>query len=119
MTATRRVVRDGADVVKVVASEAAMLTTTGLAPGRMVNGAPELTLDELRAIVETAAELRVKVMSHAQDARVGSPFRGGRASTASSTPGSPIGPRSRHSPRPAGSSFRRSSSRTSTARSAA
>ena len=68
VTATRRVVRDGADVVKVVASEAAMLTTTGLAPGRMVNGAPELTLDELRAIVETAAELRVKVMSHAQDA---------------------------------------------------
>jgi imidazolonepropionase-like amidohydrolase len=67
VTATRRVVRDGADVVKVVASEAAMLTTTGLAPGRMVNGAPELTLDELRAIVETAAELRVKVMSHAQD----------------------------------------------------
>jgi len=67
VTATRRVVRDGADVVKVVASEAAMLTTTGLAPGRMVHGAPELTEDELRAIVETAAELRVRVMSHAQD----------------------------------------------------
>ena len=66
-SATRRVVRDGADVVKVVASEAAMLTTTGLAPGRMVHGAPELTEAELRAIVETAAELRVKVMSHAQD----------------------------------------------------
>ena len=45
-----------------------MLTTTGLAPGRIVNGAPELTEDELRAIVETARELRVKVMSHAQDA---------------------------------------------------
>ena len=29
VTATRRVVRDGADVVKVIASEAAMLTTTG------------------------------------------------------------------------------------------
>lgn len=67
VTATRRVIRDGADVVKVVASEAAMLTTTGLAPGRMVHGAPELTEDELRAIVETAAELRVAVMSHAQD----------------------------------------------------
>ena len=39
VTATRRVIRDGADVVKVVASEAAMLTTTGLAPGRMVFGA--------------------------------------------------------------------------------
>ncbi len=67
VTATRRVVRDGADVVKVIASEAAMLTTTGLAPGRMVHGAPELTTDELRAVVETATELRVKVMSHAQD----------------------------------------------------
>ncbi len=67
VTATRQVVRDGADVVKVVASEAAMLTTTGLAPGRLVQGAPELTQDELRAIVETARELRVAVMSHAQD----------------------------------------------------
>jgi imidazolonepropionase-like amidohydrolase len=66
VTATRRVVRDGADVVKVVASEAAMLTTTGLAPGRMVGGAPELTLAELQAIVETATELGVRVMSHAQ-----------------------------------------------------
>ena len=68
VTATRRVVRDGADVVKVIASEAAMLTTTGLAGSRIVNGAPELTLDELRAVVETATELGVKVMSHAQDA---------------------------------------------------
>ena len=67
VTATRQVVRDGADVVKVVASEAAMLTTTGLAGGRSVGGGPELTLDELRAVVETAAALRVKVMSHAQD----------------------------------------------------
>ena len=68
VTATRRVVRDGADVVKVIASEAAMLTTTGLAASRIVNGGPELTLDELRAVVETASELGVKVMSHAQDA---------------------------------------------------
>ncbi len=67
VSATRQVVRDGADVVKVVASEAAMLTTTGLAPGRMVHGAPELTEVELRVIVATAAELRVAVMSHAQD----------------------------------------------------
>jgi imidazolonepropionase-like amidohydrolase len=67
VTATRRVVRDGADVVKVVASEAAMLTTTGLTPGRMVHGAPELSEAELRAIVATAAELGVRVMSHAQD----------------------------------------------------
>ncbi|HEX6869163.1 MAG TPA: amidohydrolase family protein [Candidatus Limnocylindrales bacterium] len=68
VTATRRVVRDGADVVKVIASEAAMLTTTGLAASRVVNGGPELTFDELRAVVETATELGVKVMSHAQDA---------------------------------------------------
>lgn len=67
VTATRRVVRDGADVVKVVASEAAMLTTTGLAPGRLVHGAPELTEAELRAVVATATELGVRVMSHAQD----------------------------------------------------
>jgi imidazolonepropionase-like amidohydrolase len=67
VTATRRVVRDGADVVKVIASEAAMLTTTGLAPGRVVHGAPELTEAELRAIVDAASGLRVRVMSHAQD----------------------------------------------------
>ena len=65
--AVRRVVRDGADVVKIIASEAAMLTTTGLAPGRTVHGAPELTETEIAAIVEAARELRVRVMSHAQD----------------------------------------------------
>jgi len=65
--ATREVVSNGADFVKVVASEAAMLTTTGLPPGAMVFGAPELSADELRAIVETAAELGRRVMSHAQD----------------------------------------------------
>lgn len=81
VTATRRVIRDGADVVKVIASEAAMLTTTGLAPGRSVTGGPELTEDELRAIVETAADLRTKVMSHAQDAE--SVSRSARAGVAS------------------------------------
>ena len=65
--ATRQVVSHGADVVKVVASEAAMLTTTGLAPGAMVHGAPELTRDELRAIVTTATDLGRHVMCHAQD----------------------------------------------------
>ncbi len=65
--AVRRVIRDGADVVKVVASEAAMLTTTGHEPGRMVHGAPELTEAELRSVVDAAAVLGVKVMSHAQD----------------------------------------------------
>jgi imidazolonepropionase-like amidohydrolase len=65
--ATRRVVDDGADVVKAVASEAAMLTTTGLPPGAMVHGAPELTEAELGAIVATASELERRVMCHAQD----------------------------------------------------
>jgi imidazolonepropionase-like amidohydrolase len=65
--ATRRVIDGGADVVKVVASEAAMLTTTGLPPGAMVFGAPELTQEELGAIVEVAAAAGRRVMSHAQD----------------------------------------------------
>jgi imidazolonepropionase-like amidohydrolase len=65
--ATERVVRAGADVVKVVASEAAMLTTTGLGPGAMVHGAPELTVDELRAVVDVARAAGRRVMSHAQD----------------------------------------------------
>jgi imidazolonepropionase-like amidohydrolase len=65
--ATREVVTHGADVVKVVASEAAMLTTTGLAPGVIVHGAPELTVQELRAVVTTAAGLGRRVMCHAQD----------------------------------------------------
>ena len=65
--ATRAVVDLGADVVKVVASEAAMLTTTGHAPGAMVHGAPELREDELRAIVDTAAAHDRRVMCHAQD----------------------------------------------------
>ncbi len=68
--ATREVVSRGADVVKVVASEAAMLTTTGLAPGAMVHGAPELTLEDLRAIVTTATELGLRVMCHAQDSEL-------------------------------------------------
>ena len=65
--ATRRVIAGGADVVKVVASEAAMLTTTGHEPGRLVHGRPELDEEELRAIVEAAAALGRRVMSHAQD----------------------------------------------------
>jgi imidazolonepropionase-like amidohydrolase len=65
--ATRQVIKGGADVVKVVASEAAMLTTTGHEPGRLVHGRPELDEDEVRAIVEAAAVLGRRVMSHAQD----------------------------------------------------
>ena len=64
---TRQVIDGGADVVKIVASEAAMLTTTGHAPGAIVNGAPELTVDEVRAVVDVADEAGRRVMSHAQD----------------------------------------------------
>ena len=66
-TITRQVIEAGADVVKVVASEAAMLTTTGHAPGAIVNGAPELTRDEVGAVVEVARDAGRRVMSHAQD----------------------------------------------------
>jgi imidazolonepropionase-like amidohydrolase len=65
--ATNWVIDAGADVVKVVASEAAMLTTTGHEPGRMVFGRPELTEDEIRAIVEVAHDRGRRVMAHAQD----------------------------------------------------
>jgi len=66
VAAARRQIRDGADVVKIVASEAAMLTTTGLAPGRLVHGDPELTGSEIGAIVSEAHRQRLRVMSHAQ-----------------------------------------------------
>jgi imidazolonepropionase-like amidohydrolase len=64
---TNRVIDAGADVVKVVASEAAMLTTTGHADARPVFGRPELTEDELRAIVDAAHSRGRRVMAHAQD----------------------------------------------------
>ena len=64
---TEAVIDAGADVVKIVASEAAMLTTTGHEPGRMVFGRPELTEDEIRAIVDVAHDRGRRVMAHAQD----------------------------------------------------
>ncbi len=66
VAAVGRQIRDGADVIKIVASEAAMLTTTGVAPGRIVHGDPELTEPEIAAIVSEAHRQRVRVMSHAQ-----------------------------------------------------
>jgi imidazolonepropionase-like amidohydrolase len=57
--AVRANVRDGARVIKAIASEAAMLTTS-------VAGVQELTEPELRAIVEEAARLRCRVLAHAQ-----------------------------------------------------
>jgi imidazolonepropionase-like amidohydrolase len=65
--ATVALIERGADVIKIVASEAAMLTSTGHAPGRMVFGRPELDEDELRAIVEVAHVHGRRVMAHAQD----------------------------------------------------
>lgn len=65
--ATSEVIDRGADVVKIVASEAAMLTTTGHEPGRIVFGRPELTAEELGAIVEAAHARGRRVMAHAQD----------------------------------------------------
>lgn len=64
--AVRRQVRDGADVIKVMASEAAMLTTTGVRPGRKVAGRPEMSEAEIRTVVEEAHSLDVKVLAHAQ-----------------------------------------------------
>ena len=57
--AVRANVRDGARVIKAVASEAAMLTSG-------VAGVQELSEDELRAIVDEAARLRCRVLAHAQ-----------------------------------------------------
>jgi imidazolonepropionase-like amidohydrolase len=64
--AVGQMVRNGADVIKIVASEAAMLTTTGLAPGALVNGNPELIESEIKAIVDEARRFGLRVMSHAQ-----------------------------------------------------
>jgi imidazolonepropionase-like amidohydrolase len=58
-TAVRANIRDGARVIKAVASEAAMLTTE-------VAGVQELSELELRVIVEEAARLRCRVLAHAQ-----------------------------------------------------
>ena len=57
---TRRLVRDGANHVKVVASEAAMLV------GHLA-GVSELGRDEIAAIVAEAARLGRRVMAHAQN----------------------------------------------------
>jgi imidazolonepropionase-like amidohydrolase len=65
--ATNAVIDGGADVVKIVASEAAMLTTTGHADTRDVFGRPELDEAEVRAIVTVAHQRGLRVMAHAQD----------------------------------------------------
>jgi imidazolonepropionase-like amidohydrolase len=57
--AVRSCARDGARVIKAIASEAAMLTTS-------LAGVQELTEHELRAIVDEATRLRCRVLAHAQ-----------------------------------------------------
>jgi imidazolonepropionase-like amidohydrolase len=59
--AVRANVRDGADVIKVVASEAAMLT-----PSDNGAGGPEMTEEEIAAVVAEAARLGRRVLAHAQ-----------------------------------------------------
>jgi imidazolonepropionase-like amidohydrolase len=59
--AVRTNVRDGADVIKVVASEAAML-----ADGDRGAGGAEMTEGEIRATVDEAARLGRRVLAHAQ-----------------------------------------------------
>ncbi len=67
----RRLARDGNDHYKIVASEAAQITSA-------VAGVEELTLDEVSAIVREARRLHRRVMSHAQSSgAVISSARGG------------------------------------------
>lgn len=55
----RSLARDGADHFKIVSSEAAQITSA-------VAGAIEMTLDEIKAVVDEARRLHRTVMSHAQ-----------------------------------------------------
>ena len=58
--AVRANVRDGAEVIKIVSSEAAMLTSR-------VAGVEEVSLAELEAVVDEARRLQRRVLSHAQN----------------------------------------------------
>ena len=72
--AVRANVRDGAEVIKIVSSEAAMLTSS-------VAGVEEVSAAELEAVVREAHRLRRRVMSHAQNSE--SVRRSARAGVAS------------------------------------
>jgi len=68
---TRALARDGADHFKIVSSEAAQITSA-------VAGAVEMTIDEIKAVVDEAQRLHRTVMSHAQpSAAVIASARGG------------------------------------------
>jgi imidazolonepropionase-like amidohydrolase len=58
--AVRANVRDGAEVIKIVASEAAMLTSS-------IAGVEEVSAAELEAVVREAHRLHRRVLSHAQN----------------------------------------------------
>lgn len=67
----RRLARDTADHFKIVSSEAAQITSA-------VAGVEEMTVDEIKAVVEEARRLHRRVMSHAQpSAAVIASARGG------------------------------------------
>ena len=72
--AVRANVRDGAEVIKVVSSEAAMITSA-------VAGVEEVTATELEAVVREAHRLHRRVLSHAQNSE--SVRRSARAGVAS------------------------------------
>jgi imidazolonepropionase-like amidohydrolase len=72
--AVRANVRDGAEVIKVVSSEAAMLVSS-------VAGVEEVSQAELEAIVQEATRLHRRVLSHAQNSE--SVRRSARAGVAS------------------------------------
>ena len=72
--AVRANVRDGAEVIKIVASEAAMITTS-------VAGVEEVSASELVAVVDEARRLHRRVLSHAQNSE--SVMRSARAGVAS------------------------------------
>ena len=72
--AVRANVRDGAEVIKIVSSEAAMITTA-------VAGVEEVSAAELEAVVREAHRLHRRVLSHAQNSE--SVRRSARAGVAS------------------------------------
>jgi imidazolonepropionase-like amidohydrolase len=72
--AVRANVRDGAEVIKIVSSEAAMITTS-------VAGVEEVSAAELEAVVREAHRLHRRVLSHAQNSE--SVRRSARAGVAS------------------------------------
>lgn len=68
LTAVRRTARDGADLIKLMASEAAMLTPETEMLSTDEAGGPQYSTEEMSAIVVEARRLGRRVMAHAQGA---------------------------------------------------